>query len=90
MGGAEDRDYKGHEETPGVMVMFTLLIVAMVPQVFTYVKMCHIVHFKRVAFLCVSYFSIKLLCYQKKERGVLEFTYPNVEITSRARLQTVY
>lgn len=62
MGGAEGRDYKGHQETPGVMVMFTILIVVMVPHVFTYVKMCHIVHFKRVALLCVSYFSIKLLC----------------------------
>lgn len=56
-GEIEGRDYKG---APGLEVMsiFTILIVVMVWQVYTYIKAYKIVHFKYLQFiLCQLYFN---------------------------------
>lgn len=77
----------GQEEAPEMTVMFTALMgwfhryLPVSECVRLYVlNMCSFLKY-------VIYFSIKLLL---KKRGLLEFIYPNVEITLRARLQTVH
>lgn len=45
----------------GVMDMFTILIAAMVSQVYTYVKTCKIVPVKMYSLLYVNYNSVKLI-----------------------------
>lgn len=52
--GREEGITKGHKETLGVMDMVIVLIVVIVPWVYTFVKIYQIVHFKLCADYCMS------------------------------------
>ena len=66
---------KGHKETFGVMGMFIILIVLMVPWIYTYVKTCQIVHFQVCAIILQKIEGKTKDCFKRMRLGVLFLSY---------------
>ena len=68
MDGAEGRDYMGTQENLWIINMFNFLMVAILSQVYKYVKIYQFVHFKHMHFIVCQFTFKRFLKLKKRKR----------------------